>query len=415
MTERRRARIEPAVALGSSARSWAGELMSYAKDHPGVRVVGTVLSSADAMEIGFDVLILDDTSSFLTPRLIDRLQRSDRAVIGVYDPERGGPGRSRLLEMGVDAVVIASSPPEDLVETIEEVVERRDLVQRFAEVLGPDLTTETEPQSTAPPQPMEEAEQFGRVVAVTGASGVLEVLVGLGIHLAGWRRSTLLADLDTLEPALAQRLDVELTPNVITALEALRFRSDLTREFAYHAGGFAVLGGIPNPREWATLAEDEIIDLLGQLRLAFQMVLIRIDRHLEDLSTLTGAAGRFGASRSVAAAADVIVGVGDPSPVGVAGMLNWLGDLSTVTSAPVHLVLNRIRPGPFQRHEVMEELRRSFTPASVTLLPEDNRLPRASWQGEPVYSGKFMKALAPLAAALGAVGQPMRAAAGAHA
>ena len=35
----------------------------------------------------------------------------------------------------------------------------------------------------------------------------------------------------------------------------------------------------------------------------------------------------------------------------------------------------------------MEELRRSFTPASVTLLPEDHRLPRASWQGEPGLFG----------------------------
>ena len=387
--------------------------MSYAKDHPGVRVVGTILSSADAMELGYDVLILDDTSSFLTPRLIDRLQRSDRAVIGVYDPERGGPGRSRLLEMGVDAVVVASASPEDIVGSIEEVVERRDLVQRFAEVLGPDLTTESIPQSALPTEPLSDAGRVGRVVAVTGASGVLEVVVGLGTHLAGWRHPTLLADLDTLEPALAQRLDVELTPNVVTALEALRFRSDLTREFAYHSGGFAVLGGLPNPREWATLAEDEIVDLLEQLTLAFEVVLVRIDRHLEDLSTLTGAAGRFGASRAVAATADAIVGVGDPSPVGVAGMLGWLGDLRTVTSAPVHLVLNRIRPGPFQRHEVMEELRRSFTPASVTLLPDDNRLPRASWQGEPVYSGKFMKALAPLAAALGAAVSPVPAEAGA--
>ena len=157
------------------------------------------------------------------------------------------------------------------------------------------------------------------------------------------------------------------------------------------------------------LAEDEVVDLLEQLTLAFEIVLIRIDRHLEDLSTSTGAAGRFGIARAVADVADVIVGVGDPSPVGVAAMLGWLGDLSTVTSAPVHLVFNRMRPGPFQRHEVMEELRRSFTPASVTLLPEDHRLPRASWQGEPVYSGQFMKALAPLAATVGAVGDPARA------
>ncbi len=102
------------------------------------------------MELGYDVLILDDTSSFLTPRLVDRLQRADRAVIGVYDPERGGPGQARLLEMGVDAVIVASASPEELVEAIEEVVERRDLVQRFAEVLGPDLTTEAIPQPTTP-------------------------------------------------------------------------------------------------------------------------------------------------------------------------------------------------------------------------------------------------------------------------
>ena len=230
--------------------------------------------------------------------MIDRLQRADRAVIGVYDPERGGPGRSRLLEMGVDAVVVASSPPEDLVEAIEEVVESGDLVQRFAEVLGPDLTTEAIPHPTARPN-REPTGRIGRLVAVTGASGVLEVLVGLGTHLAGWRRPTLLADLDTLEPALAQRLDVELTPNVVTALEALRFRSDLTREFAYHAGGFAVLGGLPNPQ----------VGDLGRgrgrrpARAADPGLRDRPDPNKTAISRTsppsTGAAGRFGIARAV--------------------------------------------------------------------------------------------------------------------
>ena len=111
VSEAKAPRLEPAVALGTSARSWAGELMSYAKDHPGIRVVGTILSTADAIELGLRRPGRRRHRQFLSPRLVDRLQRSDRAVIGVYDPERGGPGRQRLLEIGVDAVIVAGSAP----------------------------------------------------------------------------------------------------------------------------------------------------------------------------------------------------------------------------------------------------------------------------------------------------------------
>ena len=72
MTSRSAMQGEPAVAVGSSQRAWVAELMSYAQDHGGVRVVGTVLSSREAVEHAYDVLLIDDTTSYLTKRLIDR-------------------------------------------------------------------------------------------------------------------------------------------------------------------------------------------------------------------------------------------------------------------------------------------------------------------------------------------------------
>ena len=221
--------------------------MSYAKDHPRVRVVGTVLSSADAMELGFDVLILDDTSSFLTP--VDRPVAAGRP--GGHRGLRPGTGRPGTLPAARDGGRRCRRrfvPPEDLVEAIEEVVERRSrpaIRRGFSAPISPPRPFPIPP---APPQPW---SRPGEDRPASGGNRRQWRSRGpgrAGHHLAGWRRPTLLADLDTLEPALAQRLDVELTPNVVTALEALRFRSDLTREFAYHAGGFAVLGGLPNPR-----------------------------------------------------------------------------------------------------------------------------------------------------------------------
>lgn len=118
MTIRPPKQREPAVALASSQRAWVAEMMSYAQDHAGVRVVGTVLSRREAIEHEYDVLLIDDTSSFLTRRLVARVQSKRRVVIGVFEGARGDLGRARLVEMGVDDVVDAGASPKEFLAKI---------------------------------------------------------------------------------------------------------------------------------------------------------------------------------------------------------------------------------------------------------------------------------------------------------
>ena len=60
---------EPAVMLTHSPRGWAQELHLYLMDHGGAVVRGYALGREDTLEGGFDALMVDDTTSFLSERL----------------------------------------------------------------------------------------------------------------------------------------------------------------------------------------------------------------------------------------------------------------------------------------------------------------------------------------------------------
>jgi len=130
-------------------------------------------------------------------------------------------------------------------------------------------------------------------------------------------------------------------------------------------------------------------------------VIVRVDRHLEDLASF-GSAGRFGVSRGLVAIADLLAVVGDPSPTGVTAALAWIGEARTLSAAPVHVVMNRCTRSIYQKGELVEEITRSFHAASVSFLPDEPRVRKAAWQGEVVPAGRFSKALDVLVSTLGA-------------
>ena len=136
MTTRSAQQREPAVAVGSSQRPWVAELMSHAQDHAGIRVVGTVLSSREAVEQSYDVLLIDDTTSYLTKRLIDRVHALRRIVVGVYEGDRGDVGRSKLLDLGVDAVIDADSSPKEFLARIRSITDQQLVDRDFAEIIS---------------------------------------------------------------------------------------------------------------------------------------------------------------------------------------------------------------------------------------------------------------------------------------
>ncbi|MDX2344751.1 MAG: hypothetical protein QNL12_13985, partial [Acidimicrobiia bacterium] len=104
----------------------------------------------------------------------------------------------------------------------------------------------------------------------------------------------------------------------------------------------------------------------------------------------------FAVARRLAADADQLVVVGDPSPTGVTAVLSWIGDARAISGEPVHVVMNHCGRSLYQQGEITEEIGRTFRSASVVFLPEDQRVRKAAWQGEVAPLGRFTKALDPL-------------------
>lgn len=412
-------RVEPSVCFGSSQRSWVTDLINYVSDHGGMRVVGTVLTQDDALGLAFDVLVIDDVSSVLSPRLVERLHGAGRLVVGVFDAERGAAAKERLLAAGIDAAVSSDATAAEFVRVIGEAVRQRSIDREFA-----DLVVEIDEPASAgveerrPPvrsEPEAGHAGSGRIVVVTGADGVTEVSVGIAEAMVGRKVSVVLVDMDTLEPSIAQRLAMPLTPNIFTATEHLRLRSRLADGFALHAQGFAVVAGIPNPREWENLSETEAADLVGELATGFQVVIVKVNRHLEDLSSFAGTAGRFDVGRRLAGLADHLVAVTSASPLGGTRLLALAGDLRHLTAAPIHVVVNQAPSSQFVQGEIGEEISRSMSPASLTFLPADAKVRKAAWQGTVVRSGAFMRRLGKLAERFVPEGQDRSPAAGSRA
>lgn len=367
----------PTVSVGISQRSWAGLFKEFVVDHGGVRLVGTVLTQADALEQGSVVLVADDVASFLTPRLVRRLQRIGRRIVGVFDPLEGDAGRKRLIDMNVDAVASAHDDPERILETVVRAA------------AGADVTG---PEDLATPR-----RYGGRLTVVTGFGGATEVAVHLGARWARRHLATIVADFDTVSPAVAQRLGLEPSPNLLSAVDTLlHARGEADFSLQAHRSGVAVLAGIPRPKDWELAPAEHLSDLVAVLSEQVAHLVVNTG-FVAEHGRGPGLRGRFDAARVAAGEADSVVICALPSPVGVRRVAGWVADVRGIVGARLHVVMNHAPRSLYQRGEVVAELVTAFRPASVTWIPTDRRMARHSWDGEVRRRGPFVRAVDSLA------------------
>ncbi|MBW3601634.1 MAG: hypothetical protein KY434_02910 [Actinobacteria bacterium] len=382
------------LAIVASPRPWALRLHRFVADHGGARVRTTVLHADDALAERYDVLVVDDTTSFLTRRLVGRVRDHGRRILGVFDPE-DPRGKGELMELGVDDVIERDASPREFLVAIAGL-----LVDTPAAAATPAETEATDrPHGRLTAAP--ETGGGGRcVVAVGGPSGgpgATEVAVHLAAALAVVRRC-LLVDADDVAPSVAQRLDLAPYPNVIAAVEAAqRDDGSLPGTLASLSGNLSVLPGLAHPGDWADVRAGEVVDAMQQLAAHMGTVVVNVGHRLEDVPS-AGGPPRYGLSRAVLGMADVVVGVGLPTPVGVSRLLEWVVSAASLArSTACHLVLSRAPASAFLRAEISEEIRRTFEPSSLSFLPADRRLESASWRGEIAVRGPFARAVAGLA------------------
>ena len=200
------------LALAASARDWPDRLHRHVLDHGGARIAGRVLTATQALEGTYDILLIDDVCSFLSPGLVTRLRCSGKQVLGVFDRDDGPDAKRRLLECGVGDVIEADATGDEF------------LAQSTA------MAQASVSAAITPSRP-------GRTIGVIGVSagvGATEVAVGLAWSLSR-AVEAVLVDLDPVEialdrlrvvPGLAQPGQQTLPPHEIEmALETLASRN----------------------------------------------------------------------------------------------------------------------------------------------------------------------------------------------
>ena len=379
---------EAEVAIVVSPRNWAERLHRFLADHGGARVRARVIDAREALDDVYAVLVVEDLTSFLTPRLIGELRARGRRVLGVHEPDEPW-ARQRLVDLGVDATIEADATPEGFVRAIDALAATADVDARFSQIVSEEL-------ATLAPVVASHAPTRGTVIAVgapPGGCGATEVAIELAAA-AAHDGPTALVDADEFAPSIAQRLGMSLHPNLRSAIDALEHRTGRVDDTLRSAPGstLEVLAGLPHGRDWHEVRASDIVGVIDEL-VAARVVVANVGHGVEDL-VAQGAPPRFAVTRALLGRADRIVAVGTPTPVGVARLLDWVATVRVLAPlTPIAIVVNRAPAQRFKRAELAAEITRSFAPTTLAFAPEDRRVSDAAWDGTLATTGRFSRAV----------------------
>jgi MinD-like ATPase involved in chromosome partitioning or flagellar assembly len=365
--------VEPTIALVFSPEPWVERLHRHLTDHGGARVRQVVLDPALALEEEYDTLVVSHRWPGLTRPFVDAVHRGGRGVLGVFDPDEPG-GREHLEGLEVDGSIAADAPTADFVETIASLAPQRVPASALPTAAG----CPTREGTDAPRGP----------IVVTGApgTGVTEVALGLTVALAARGERSVLVDADESGSCTAARLGLPIEPNLRSAVDAVAYGlGALDATLHGVRTRLEVLCGFPSAASVSQVRPRDVLDVVAALTASDRRVVVE-------------ASGRHGAAIAAAllVTARRLVAVASANPVGVVRLLGWFAEIARPVPS-LHVVLNRAPADKYRQAELTAEVYRTVSPASVTYVPNDRRVERAAWAGEPVGHGPFATAMTALA------------------
>lgn len=368
---------EPELALVFSPEEWVEDLHRHCTDHGGARVRQIVLDPQLALDEHFDVLVVSHRWPALTVGFVDAVHERGRLVLGVFDRTESA-GRDHLLGLPVDRVIESDAGADSIV--------------RLAGSMVADQAVTADPPTPIPRVPGREppSESGSRLVVVSGPPGAGSTEIA--IALAAGIDAATLVDADDVSPSVAQRLGLPIEPNLRGAVDAVEFGLGSPEHTVQLVNSCAVLVGLPNPSAWDQIRPGEVLRVLEHIGSRTSHLVVDVAGQIETVGR--GPRTRYGLARALLEAADVIVAVGEGTPIGLARLLRWLADVDTLAPrVPVVVVINRAPTDAFRRAELIEELERTYPSSQRYCVPEDRRVTRAAWAGVPVERGPFVRAV----------------------
>jgi MinD-like ATPase involved in chromosome partitioning or flagellar assembly len=323
-----------------------------------------------------------------------RLSAARVAAIGVIGPGDEDAER-HLRQLGISHIVTADTPATDVAAAVRRAVSEQPphpYDHAFAGLAVADVELAGPPGSPAWTSEWgDDHLQPGRgsVIAVwgpTGAPGRTTVAVTLAAEIAALGRTTLLADADTYGGVIAQFLGLlDEAPGLAAASRAANNGQLDLPGLARHARQIhptlRVLTGIARADRWPELRPAALEVVWTLCRSLVEVTIIDCGFCIEqdeELSFDTAAPRRNGATLATLEMADSVVLVGSADPVGLQRLVRAVTDLrEVVPDARVHVVVNRMRRGPFgvvfgdTMHQVRQALDRYVGVSHCTFLPYD--------------------------------------------
>ena len=353
------------IALAASARDWPDRLHRHVLDHGGGRVVERVMGAEQAVACVCDALLIDDVSSFLTPRLVATMKNRSVEVIGVYAPEDREDAKRRLLECGITDVIEADAPPTEFMAKVNSTIEHR----------SPVPTVETPLSSLIS-------------IAVSGPAagvGVTEVALSLAWSISR-AVPVVLMDLDQEWPSLAQRLGLPVHPNIRTLLDhALHQPSRLSSALFEVDDDFHVVGGVADGGTGERLSRHDAVTVIDALGATTDVI-------VADLGPANGV------ERGLTREFDSVLLVGRGDPVGVTRLIRSVSRVVEERDGQsVLVVVNGVDRSRYRQSEALTEIRREFPGVMVVAMPFDPRISRSAWNGSLGFGSGYRRAVQSMA------------------
>jgi len=353
--------VTPDIAMAASARDWPDRLHRFVLDHGGGRIVDRVMSADQATGAKFDVLLIDDVCSFLSPRLVALVKQLGSEVIGIYLPEDGSDAKRRLLECGISDVIETEATPEEFLSKVRATLSHREV--------------------SVPLEYPAHSSAFR--IGVTGPCegvGITEISIALSRSISR-TVDTVLVDMDPMWPSVAQRLDLPLHPNIRTAIDHALHRPDRLVGALQPLERLSVLGGRADGGQGAEISRADALMLLESLGSSAEVLVVDLGPMTEFSSILIR---EF----------DTVMLVGTGTPVGVARLIRTAGSIrGRHPSVSLVAVLNKTGRSGFHRSELVAEIERALPDVPVVTLPVDPGLEEAAWNGTLMGKGRFNRAV----------------------
>lgn len=390
------------VGVAATPAEWSVALRNYVRDHARGLVLETLLEPRQLnrrAEARFDVLVVDDVSRIFGRAAIEAAARSGVFVLGLFD-QPGGLGPEHLEKLGVQLVLPASTPVEELAAMLGRI--------RPAPAVAVEPPAFRDLDAAGPVGPGRPA-RVSVWCGVTGGCGLTEAVVAVAEALARRQRVVVIEaepNRATLAARLSRSPEAGLTwafSRISAGLPALPgARSGPRADGAPSLGSFDLIAQAPFSAGSLSVPPGLLAALVEEASGCYDHVLVA--GAASQVSALMAAEDPSRAGGGLLSQAEVIVAGAGADPVGVVELCNWHAAVqASGVTARRWAFLGRARRSRYEQTHLADLLLAS-TPGCaferLWLLPEDEQVARARWNAVLVTRGRWQGATETLASTL---------------